>query len=474
MRLRTSRRSVGVKPSIQSNHREVDAVLVEGVRLGGGEGSLLVGREPGGERGPDRFVVAVGQRTRAVADDATVPNAGGENALGRANLDAATVDDDVELTRAHVRSVAPPWPAGARGRFALAAIDATLAGRMTEDHAPGWDAIDQALRAVYGDVEPRHYAAALPASLGGNDPLNGISVYQSEHGGRAHWHFVTYGYSELFEKETDDPEVSGFGFEMTIRVTDPEWQDDPPPWVLSLLQNLARYVFRTGNTFAPGHHSPLNGPIALGRETALVAAAFVADPELPAIETPHGSLAFVQLVGLTQDELDAVRAWDTLRFLDVVRAGNPAFVTELTRRSYLEAPAIRARVEEGTAREGSSMGALFMAKGSYERDGDRVVLGLAANALADVARAMRGRLAHGRDVLLHWPGGNLVLAPSHGATAPTTQDDDTVVLDDEDRAALAALPVQRGDYPLPSGLVIRVIPVEIHDGTRTRVERVIG
>lgn len=35
-----------------------------------------------------------------------------------------------------------------------------------EDEAPGWDAIDGALRRLYQTVEPLHYAASLPAIAG--------------------------------------------------------------------------------------------------------------------------------------------------------------------------------------------------------------------------------------------------------------------------------------------------------------------
>jgi len=35
-----------------------------------------------------------------------------------------------------------------------------------------------------------------------------------------HWHIVGYGMSELYAKETDDPEESGWGFELTFRVSD--------------------------------------------------------------------------------------------------------------------------------------------------------------------------------------------------------------------------------------------------------------
>ncbi|SFS61966.1 hypothetical protein SAMN04488601_1012771 [Paenibacillus sp. 453mf] len=52
------------------------------------------------------------------------------------------------------------------------------------DQAPGWDAIDEALKPIYGDQEPKDYGTLLPYSLGGQDPLDGISAYKSERGGR--------------------------------------------------------------------------------------------------------------------------------------------------------------------------------------------------------------------------------------------------------------------------------------------------
>ena len=65
-----------------------------------------------------------------------------------------------------------------------------------EAEAPGWDAIDAALREVYGDREPLHYGTDIKYELGGPDPLDGISAYRVEQPS-PHWHFVTYGLSEL-------------------------------------------------------------------------------------------------------------------------------------------------------------------------------------------------------------------------------------------------------------------------------------
>ena len=87
---------------------------------------------------------------------------------------------------------------------------------MTDDQeddevrAIGWDAIDAALSPWYSDQEPKHYGTIVPAMLGGNDPLQGISVYKNLEP-LPHFHYVTYGFSELYEKESEDPEYSGFG-----------------------------------------------------------------------------------------------------------------------------------------------------------------------------------------------------------------------------------------------------------------------
>ena len=45
-----------------------------------------------------------------------------------------------------------------------------------EDDTVGWDAIDAALKTLYGDIEPRHYASIVKYATGGEDPLDGTSI----------------------------------------------------------------------------------------------------------------------------------------------------------------------------------------------------------------------------------------------------------------------------------------------------------
>lgn len=87
--------------------------------------------------------------------------------------------------------------------------------------APGWDAITACFEKRYPDQKiPAHfgcYASYKPDEMG---PLDGISVYN----GGDYFHFVTYGLSELYEKQNGNPERSGYGFELTLKLKKKDWE----------------------------------------------------------------------------------------------------------------------------------------------------------------------------------------------------------------------------------------------------------
>lgn len=201
--------------------------------------------------------------------------------------------------------------------------------------APGWEAIDRALKRLYPETAPLHLAPPVPSILGGNDPLDGISAYQRREP-VAHWHYVTYGFSELYEKERQDPDWSGFGFELTFRLLDHGGNQTTPRWPFRFLQSLARHIVGGDHGVAPGHTMSLNGPITTDGLTQIEAIAYVLDPELGSIDTPHGRLQFLQVVGLHQIERRAiVEAGGADRFLAVARDYLPLFVTDLDRAAIL-------------------------------------------------------------------------------------------------------------------------------------------
>jgi hypothetical protein len=205
-----------------------------------------------------------------------------------------------------------------------------------DEAAPGWDAIDARLVQVYPDQEPKHWGTAIGYGLGGPDPLDGISCYESAAGGVAHLHFVTYGFSSLYyDEESVGGDFSRFGFELTFRLKPFPPDAGDPIWVCNLLQNIARYVYESERWFEAYQHLPAGGPIRADSDTDMTALALVADPELDAVATPHGRVEFLQLVGITEAEHEAIRTGATSceALLGTLARANPLWVTDLERRA---------------------------------------------------------------------------------------------------------------------------------------------
>ena len=223
----------------------------------------------------------------------------------------------------------------------------------------GWDAIDGALKSIYGDQEPKHFGTLIKYFMGGPDPLDGISAYKRLEP-TPHWHYVSYGLSELYDKTSTDPNISGYGLELTFRLACAHDEEEPPTWPMNLMQNLARYVFQTGNDFIPGQWGNLNGPIMLGSDTLLCSIAFIEDPELGEIQTPYGSVDFLQIVGLTQDEEDAGKNWSIAKLLEVFAPHMPPlYINDIGRTSMMLHADVQQAVDDGIKTDGSSTGEIF-------------------------------------------------------------------------------------------------------------------
>lgn len=351
-----------------------------------------------------------------------------------------------------------------------------------EDAAPGWDAINAEFERLYPGQEPKHWGTFVSFRLGGKDPIDGISAFKRLEP-QPHWHFVTYGFSELYGKDSELLDQSGWGFELTFRLACDPGDELPPSWVFGMLQNLARYVFGTGNAFADGHWMNANGPIALETDTKLCSIAFVFDPELPAIDTPHGRLAFVQIVGLTIEEEDAIKSWNTRKVLETLLPAMPLWITDLDRDNLLERPDIAAVVAAGAEEEGSSTGLLYTEKLGWQTRKPflRPVvteISLGANQLSDIVGMLRHRLPRGQEALVARLGTALLLTILSGDANSVSGDADalTVVLTPAAAAALAAtLQPKAGLYPTPgfAELAWRIERSEIRDDAGN-VVRIIG
>ena len=351
--------------------------------------------------------------------------------------------------------------------------------------APGWDAIDAALRPIYGDREPLHYGTVLKYGLGGKDPIDGISIYRNDEP-TPHWHYVTYGMTELYAKESEVADVSGWGYEFTFRLARDADDAQPPVWPINLLQNLARASFEGGSLFGQWHTLDANGPIALESDTKLTALIFVRDPQLPPVESaPHGRFEFLQIVGITADELAAKNAWDSQQLVPLLARGNPLLVTDLSRGSILDDPQMARLIEDGIERDGSSCEELYLDGLDWKKGmlASKWTLTLGANNTEPVARLVRGRTLHGRTFLLHGPARSVVIRPADtaAAAAGVEVDDDNPdalvvrLTPDLARQLIAKLQPKRGPLAvdgLPK-LAVMIQPTHIRDDDG-KVVRTIG
>ena len=205
--------------------------------------------------------------------------------------------------------------------------------QFSEDATPGWDAIDASLNILYREQQPEHFASVIKYMMGGPDPIDGTSIYNSTHQ-TFHKHLISYGMSELYyAPEKAESEFSGWGFEFTFRVKSAEGEEQPK-WAISPMNNLARYVFQSGNWFEEYHYIPANGPIRLEYPTDIIGIVFITDPELGTITTPHGQLTFLQMVGITASELKRITENpDEIETLIAdMRVSNPLLITDLDRK----------------------------------------------------------------------------------------------------------------------------------------------
>lgn len=196
-----------------------------------------------------------------------------------------------------------------------------------EPEASGWDAIDAVFDEFYGGIEPVHvgYIPGLAAGSG----LQGCSAYRAAD----HWHYVTYGLTELWDKSDEaDPEISGWGYEFTLRAPVEAGEDKPPQWPFNLLEQLAKTTNQGGSVYEVGHRIDVRRPITGEDDTALTALAITRDTELPElIDSPNGAFALLQVIGITADELARMKDSSTAAVLEELADGNPLLITDPAR-----------------------------------------------------------------------------------------------------------------------------------------------
>lgn len=124
---------------------------------------------------------------------------------------------------------------------------------------------------------------------------------------------------------------------MTIKLKEQSTEDCL--WTINILSNLARYTYTQKKYFEPFQFVAGNGNlIHHGIESAITSLLITNDTEIEGINTVHGKVDFMQLVGITQQELEYIKENRTraITLVENMKKDNPHLVTDMTRKkSYL-------------------------------------------------------------------------------------------------------------------------------------------
>ena len=207
-----------------------------------------------------------------------------------------------------------------------------------ENYSPGWQAIDDAFEKLYPGQEPEHFGTLITsrAIFGGEDYLDGFSIYTSPKGYK---HLVTYGMTVLYgDEEAFGGEWNGWGYEMTMKLK--EDCTENCKWVIDMMSNLARYTYQTKRFFEPNQYVKGDGKsLHMGEDSMITALLIVSDTEAETQISVYGKTEFIQLVGITESELQAIMEdqSNVEKLIELMKAdGNEDLVTDMKRtKSYL-------------------------------------------------------------------------------------------------------------------------------------------
>lgn len=282
---------------------------------------------------------------------------------------------------------------------------------------PGFEALSAVLEQRCSGKTGLYYRVTAARTLRKRETLDGVEVRAMEEP-EAHWLYVTYGFSELGEKECADPDRSGYGFELTFRLKKEE--EEPPLWPMNLLQDLAGYVFSTGSGFASGHYMDCGGPIAPG-ETELTALAFRQDPLLGETDTANGRVEFLQAVGITKEEMEGLMCWNGPAFLKELDRLFPLGITVPERSGAMKEEKFCRVWETGVEKDGSATGFLYAEGLSGRMDGEDGRLQVSADLAGRLARMLEARVGKDRALTLESRDGIFCFRPGQEDRAETRE-----------------------------------------------------
>ena len=140
------------------------------------------------------------------------------------------------------------------------------------------------------------------------------------------------------DEEAFGGEWNGWGYEMTMKLRENDTENCK--WAIDMMSNLARYTYKSERFFEPNQYVKGNGTsLHIGEDSMITALLLVRDTEAETQMSVYGKTEFIQLVGITESEIQAIieDKSNIEKLIDLMKAdGNEDLVTDMRRtKSYL-------------------------------------------------------------------------------------------------------------------------------------------
>lgn len=251
-----------------------------------------------------------------------------------------------------------------------------------------------------------------------------------------HHLYVTYGLSGSV-----DPRRHAQGREHELSIRIPVTEGSPPLWPTLLLRHLGRYVLSSGRELRIGEVMPLFAPLSRAAlppehreaqpDSRLMSFLVGSDPQLRSIPTHKGPIEVRRIYGIDAQEQRLIERWSVAGFGGQLVGRDPTLTTDLDRPSFADDAAVVAAIDDGATREGSATAAMAIQGVRWERNRDAWKVRLpGGDAARHLAAVLRGRLPHGRHLLVHdlepTPGTQVALVPAEELSVH--EEDDVLVI----------------------------------------------
>lgn len=186
----------------------------------------------------------------------------------------------------------------------------------------------------YKHIEPEYYRPLISAELGGDFLLDSVVTYKT----RDIIEFVTLGFSDIEEKEIENGEYSGYGFELSVKLNIKDMNEDNISKecnnICSIFNNLAGYVFESGKVFKENQYIYTGQTQGIDAECKSALTGFVITAhKAGTVDTINGKVKILQLTGMTDNELKAVidKKITVSELLDMIKTD----ITDYSRKSVI-------------------------------------------------------------------------------------------------------------------------------------------